>query len=189
MVPSLAVPVSQTVDQLVAVIKHVDSAFAEQLIAVPRMSWPSRFPPTVLHEPQKAEQLVEVPTILFFLKQTVDNLQNKVRYSVLWSRSLTFQFQVASFKIFPQMLVRQLLLGCLKVTKSAEDVGSPSARVHARLSSSTPLLITLMSCLRPFSCSSPSRTLTFQFLVVVSLAVEVFNVFTQNKVHFSLLSS
>ena len=72
MVPSLAVPVSQTVDQLVAVIKHVDSAFAEQLIAVPRISWPSRFPPTVLHEPQKAEQLVEVPTTLFFLKQTVD---------------------------------------------------------------------------------------------------------------------
>ena len=61
MVPSLAVPEPQLVDQLVAVVKHVDSVVPEQIIAVPKISWPSRFPRTVLREPQKAEQLVEVP--------------------------------------------------------------------------------------------------------------------------------
>ena len=60
------------VDQLVAVIRPLDSAVPEQIVAVPKISWPPRFPRTVLREPQKAEQLVEVPTILFFLKQTVD---------------------------------------------------------------------------------------------------------------------
>ena len=59
------------VDQLVAVIKPLASAVPEQIIVVPKISWPPRFPRTVLLEPQKAEQLVEVPTILFFLKQTV----------------------------------------------------------------------------------------------------------------------
>ena len=61
MVNSLAVPEPQMVDQLVAMIKHVDSVVPEQIIAVPKISWPSRFPRTVLREPQKAEQLVEVP--------------------------------------------------------------------------------------------------------------------------------
>ena len=61
MVPSLAVPEPQMVDQLVAMVKHVDSVVPEQIIAVPQISWPSRFPRTVLREPQKAEQLVEVP--------------------------------------------------------------------------------------------------------------------------------
>ena len=61
MVPSLAVPEPQMVDQLVAMVKHVDSVVPEQIIAVPKISWPSRFPRTVLCEPQKAEQLVEVP--------------------------------------------------------------------------------------------------------------------------------
>ena len=53
--------VPQMVDQLVAVIKLVDSVVPEQIIAVPKISWSSRFPRTVLREPQKAEQLVEVP--------------------------------------------------------------------------------------------------------------------------------
>ena len=59
---SFAVPESQMMDQLVAVvIKPVDSVVPEQIIAVPKTSWPSRFPRTVLRETQKAEQLVEVP--------------------------------------------------------------------------------------------------------------------------------
>ena len=61
MVPSLAAPEPQMVDQLVAMVKHVDSVVPEQIIAVPKISWPSRFPRTVLREPQLAEQLVEVP--------------------------------------------------------------------------------------------------------------------------------
>ena len=59
MVPSLAVPESQMVDKLVAVIKLVDSVVPEQIIVVPKISWPSRFPRAVLREPQIAEQLVE----------------------------------------------------------------------------------------------------------------------------------
>ena len=51
---------SQIVDQLVAVIKLVDFVVPEEINAVPKISWPSRFPRTVLREPQKAEQLVEV---------------------------------------------------------------------------------------------------------------------------------
>ena len=38
MVPSLAVPEPQMVDQLVAMIKHVDSVVPEQIIAVPKIS-------------------------------------------------------------------------------------------------------------------------------------------------------
>ena len=60
-VPALGVPEPQMVDQLVAMIKVVGSVVPEQIIAVPKISWPSRFPRTVLREPQKAEQLVEVP--------------------------------------------------------------------------------------------------------------------------------
>ena len=48
----------------------------------------------------------------------------------------------------------------------------------------------LLSCLRPSSCSSPSRSLTFQFLEMFLLEIEVFKVFTQNRVqqHRSLSS-
>ena len=65
MVPSLAVPVSQMVDQLVAMIKHVDSVVPEQIIAVPKISWTSRFSSHC--SPRAA---VEVPTVVFpFLQQ------------------------------------------------------------------------------------------------------------------------
>ena len=71
----LGAPVPQMVDQLVAILSHVDSLVSEQVIAAPKISWPSRFPRTVLREPQKAEQLVEVPTIVSLvqvIEQTVD---------------------------------------------------------------------------------------------------------------------
>ena len=42
-VPALGVPEPQTVDQLVAVLKPVDSPVPDQIIAVPKISWPSRF--------------------------------------------------------------------------------------------------------------------------------------------------
>ena len=67
--------VPQREDQLVAVLSHVDSLVPEQVVAVPKISWPSRFPRTVLREPQKAEQLVEALTIVSLLRvfeQTVD---------------------------------------------------------------------------------------------------------------------
>ena len=60
MVPSLAILEPELVDQLVATIKFVDSVVPEQIIAMPKISWPSRFLRTVLREPEKREQLVEV---------------------------------------------------------------------------------------------------------------------------------
>ena len=74
-VPALGVPEPQMVLQLVAVLKPVDSPAPEQIIAVPKISWPSRFPRTVLREPQKAEQLVEAPTLVSLvevIEQPVD---------------------------------------------------------------------------------------------------------------------
>ena len=137
--------------------------------AVPKISCPPRPLRAVLSEPQMAEQLVDVHTvvspILQFVEQNADIpvpgargvlghgglhgflpeqssrpclpsrpstlqfegvgvqvvevfkvfTQDRVRCSVLSSRSLTFQLQVASFKIFLQMLVWQLLpMVCLE---------------------------------------------------------------------------
>ena len=50
-VQMLDASVSQMVDQLVAMIMHVDSVVPEQVIAVRKLSWPSRFPRAVLREP------------------------------------------------------------------------------------------------------------------------------------------
>ena len=71
----MGTPVPQMVDQLVAIFSHVDSLIPEQVIAVPKISWPSHFPRTVLSEPQTAEQLVDAPTIVSLvqvIEQTVD---------------------------------------------------------------------------------------------------------------------
>ena len=75
----LDAPVPQMVDQLVVVLSHVDSFVPEQVSVVPKISWPSHFPRTVLQEPQKVEQLVEAPTIVSLIEvirlpvvQTVD---------------------------------------------------------------------------------------------------------------------
>ena len=67
----LDAPVPQMVDQLVDVLKLFDNSVPEQVIDVPKISHaiPQR---TVLCEPQLAEQLVEVPTVSFFVEQTVD---------------------------------------------------------------------------------------------------------------------
>ena len=60
--PALGVPEPQMVLQLVAVLKPVDSAVPEQIIAVPKFSSPSRPLRAALAATQMAEQLVEVPT-------------------------------------------------------------------------------------------------------------------------------
>ena len=62
MMPSLGVPEPQMVDQLVAVLKPVDSSVPEQIIAVPKISLPSRPLRAALAATQMVEQLVEVPT-------------------------------------------------------------------------------------------------------------------------------
>ena len=96
MVPSLAVPEPQMVDQLVAMVKHVDSAVPEQIIAVLTISWPSRFPRTVLCEPQKAEQLVEVPVpapLLQRLGSLGGDLQAHGSYVAWWLRMAPAPFE------------------------------------------------------------------------------------------------
>ena len=60
----LDLPVPQTVDYVVDALRILDRSMAEQVIEVPKISCspcPSRSP---IPEPQSAEQLVEVPTIL-----------------------------------------------------------------------------------------------------------------------------
>ena len=57
-------PVPQVVEQLIDAFRSLDSSMAEQVIAVPKISSPSRASRTVLSEPQTAGQLVEAPTIV-----------------------------------------------------------------------------------------------------------------------------
>ena len=58
----LDAPVLHMVDQLVDVLKLLDTAIPEQVIAVPKISQDAIPQRTVLFEPQLPEQLVEVPT-------------------------------------------------------------------------------------------------------------------------------
>ena len=60
-VPALGVPEPQMVDQLVAVLKPVDSPVPDQIIAVPKILLPSRPLRAALAATQMVEQLVEVP--------------------------------------------------------------------------------------------------------------------------------
>ena len=60
----LDLPVPQTVDNVTDALRILDRPMAEQVIEVPKISCspcPSRSP---IPEPQSAEQLVEVPTVL-----------------------------------------------------------------------------------------------------------------------------
>ena len=68
--PALGVPEPQMVDQLVAVLKPVDSPVPDQIIAVPKISLPSRPLRAALAATQMVEQLVEVPTDVVVLMET-----------------------------------------------------------------------------------------------------------------------
>ena len=101
-VPSLDVPVPQMENQLVDVCRLFDVLIPEQAIEVPTIS-PTPRPlrrRRVLFAEQTAEQVVEVPTIIFF---------SFSRYSGLWSRTSTFQFLVVegSTSVFKVFLPRQ----------------------------------------------------------------------------------
>ena len=63
MVQILDVPVPQMVDQLVDVLKLLDTAIPEHVIAVPKILQDS-IPHRAVFELQLAEQLVEVPTVV-----------------------------------------------------------------------------------------------------------------------------
>ena len=68
--PALGVPEPQMVLQLMVVLKPVDSAVPEQIIAVPKFPSPSRPLRAALAATQMAEQLVEVPTDVVVLMET-----------------------------------------------------------------------------------------------------------------------
>ena len=102
--------VPQMGTQLAEFMQKRDTATPEQVIEVPKLSQdrnPQRF---AVRRPQKAEQLVELPTVLSFssLQQqsAEQNAQNRVQQhrfllrnafpSGLWSRALTFPFLEAA---------------------------------------------------------------------------------------------
>ena len=63
-VPSRVVPVLQSVDQPVDVLKNLDISVTEQVFDVPKISSQDYIPQrAVLRVPQLVEQLVEVPTV------------------------------------------------------------------------------------------------------------------------------
>ena len=72
--PTLDAPVPLMVEQLVDVLQFFDALLpvAEQVFDVPKIFVDDIPPRASLCEPQLTEQLVEVPTILCFLKQKVD---------------------------------------------------------------------------------------------------------------------
>ena len=126
--PTFDVPVPQTVDQLVGALLHLDTPIPEHAIfEVPKISCPSRFPRSALREPQKAEQLVEAPTLVSLvevIEQPVDipvrawvvlvdvfKVFSLARVPRLWSRSPTLQFLVVVSmevpKVFTQDRVQQ----------------------------------------------------------------------------------
>ena len=64
-VPSLDVPVPQTVGQLVEVLRLIDTVVPEQVIDVPKITSQDVIPQrAVLRVPQMAERLVDEPALL-----------------------------------------------------------------------------------------------------------------------------
>ena len=71
MVQILDIPVPQMEDQLVATLKHLDQPIPEQVVEVPKIASSSRSSrmrrSRMVHlEPQTAERLAEVPTVVSF---------------------------------------------------------------------------------------------------------------------------
>ena len=66
LVQFLDAPVPQMGEQLMDALRLLDSPMAEQVVAVPKISCPSHAGRTALREPQRVEQLVEVPTLLTY---------------------------------------------------------------------------------------------------------------------------
>ena len=62
--PALDAPVPQMVDQLLSFLTALDSFVPEQVFDVPKISCSPRPSRSLIPEPQSAEKLVEVPTVL-----------------------------------------------------------------------------------------------------------------------------
>ena len=106
-------------------------------------------------------------------------IQDKVRYSVLWSRSLTFQFAGPAA---PAWLFEgeKKYGGC----RESECEGARARElIHAAAHHDDVVSLSFFLQLAEQNVDIPVPG------VRGPLAVEVFKVFTQNRVHFSLLSS
>ena len=93
----LEVPVPQLGNQVVEFMQTLDTATLEQVIEVPKLSQ-DRIPQrSAVRRPQKAEQLVEVPTVLTFssLQQTAEQ--------IIDSRTLIFPFPEVALHVLPDL--------------------------------------------------------------------------------------
>ena len=151
----LDLPVPQMVGDVADTLRILDFPIAEQVIEVPKISCspcPSR---SLVPEPQSAEQLVEVPTVLSptrialrIAEQIVDTpvLRGRGHGSLtgqsatatlssgrLSSRSLTFLLVVALGRVRPHLLVLQMriLLGGFRTSPRGKKVRVPQ-RVRVR---------------------------------------------------------
>ena len=87
-------------DQLVDVLMLFDATIPEQVIAVPKISCPSRPPRAALAATQMAEQLVEVPTdVVLVVDIPVPGARGSFDMEVF---KVSFQFPVEVFKISPR---------------------------------------------------------------------------------------
>ena len=79
----LDAPVPQMVDNVMDALRRLDRPIAKQVIAVPKISCSSCPSRAVLREPQTAEQLAKVPTILYFLKQPITSISSTFPFLVV----------------------------------------------------------------------------------------------------------
>ena len=135
----LDVPVPQLGDRVVDLLREIDApALVEQVIAVPKISLDRVPQRSVCRRARRAEQLVEVPTIVSYsslqqrtAKQTVDipvplgrgDRGDRIQ-QCLWSRTLTFQFLMVvmdgsvmeAFKVSPRDRVPQRFVEQITLT-------------------------------------------------------------------------
>ena len=180
LVQILNAPVPQTREQLVSFFKFLDTQMPiEQGIAVPKITKDMTQPRLVdcdLRQPQNVEQLAEVPTILYFLKQRV------------LSRSSTFHFRVVVgvravevFLVFPQHRVQQHF-AVLKVMEDPVEVfkAFPRDRVQQHFA----VLKVMEDPVEVFK-AFPQHRVQHRFAVLKvmeDLVVEVFKAFSPHRV-------
>ena len=143
-VQTLDAPVQQMGNELLDIFKFVDTVLTEQVIDVPKISQdiiPQRLVDPDLRPTQTAEHLVEVPSILYILKQKVDIpvprvfSQNRIQQRSPSGSSLTFQYKVEVFKVYAQDRVPQphlLLLTLQLVFDDADEAFQRMFRTFPR---------------------------------------------------------
>ena len=109
----LDVPVPLLVEQVVDVLQFFGALLlvVEQFLDVPKIILEDIPPRISAREPQLAEQLVEVPTILNFLKQTVDIPVPRGVVFKVFSQNRVILFLVEVFKVITCNLASPCAMG------------------------------------------------------------------------------